>query len=160
MCLFFCVLSSHGSRGRRRENISPTQRDDMTMDPDTLLLLIRGPETGVAPVLGSPCVVEALWHSHAVGLRGAPYQTSTHAHEARNHGPCTVHRPRTEQATSCSVNARVVQRRVELAATRPLTSSVSPALRRVSLCGLLRLAQRSDRPFWQFPVARPSASSQ
>ena len=49
---------------------TPTQRDVMTMDPDTLLLSIRGPETGVAPVLGSPCVVDVLRHSHAVGLRG------------------------------------------------------------------------------------------
>ena len=139
----------------------PTRRDAMTMDPDTLLLLIRGPETGREPVLVSPCVVEGLRLSHAVGLRGAPYRTIAPGQEARNHGPCTVLRPRTEQATSCSVNARVTQRRVELAATRLLPSSGSPTLHRVSLCaaGAAHACRSQTFPMRSRPpVAQPPAA--
>ena len=56
-------------RPQNQKNL-PTRRDAMTMDPDTLLLTICGPRTGRVPVLDSPCVVE-VFHSHAVGLRGA-----------------------------------------------------------------------------------------
>ena len=104
----------------------------MTMDPDTLLLTICGPQTGRVPVLDSPCVVGVL-HSHAVGLRGAPYQTQQHGHMARNHSPCTVLSAHTGRAASCSVSARIAQRRVELAAARLLPSSESPTLPEDSL---------------------------
>ena len=47
---------------------------------------------------------------------------------ARNHGPCTDESTHTGQAASCSVSARIAQRRVELAAARLLPSSESPTL--------------------------------
>ena len=138
----------------------------MTMDLVTLLLLIRRPLTGRVPVLDSPCVVEVIQHSHAVGLRGAPYRTTALGQEARNHGPCTVHHPRTEQATSCSVNTRATPRRAELAAARPLPSSGSPTIHGVSLCAAATaqvcqpqtFPRRSRPPVAQTPAAqaRPS----
>ena len=116
----------------RQKKTLPTRRDAMTMDPDTLLLTICGPQTGRVPVLDSPCVVGVL-HSHAVGLRGAPYQTQQHGHMARNHSPCAVLSAHTRQTTACSVSARIAQRRVELAAARLLPSSESPTLPEDSL---------------------------
>ena len=104
----------------------------MTMDPDTLLLTICGPLTGRVPVLDSPCVV-GVFHSHAVGLRGAPYQTQQPGLMARNHSPCTVLSAHTRQTTACSVSTRIAQRRVELAAARPLPSPESPAVHKDSL---------------------------
>ena len=115
-----------------RKKKKPTRRDAMTMDPDTLLLTICGPLTGRVPVLDSPCVV-GVFHSHAVGLRGAPYQTQQPCHMARNHSPCTVLSAHTGRAASCSVSARIAQRRVELAAARLLPSSESPTLPEDSL---------------------------
>ena len=103
------------------------------MDPDTLLLTICGPLTGRVPVLDSPCVV-GVFHSHAVGLRGAPYQTQQPGLMARNHSPCTVLSAHTRQTTACSVSTRIAQRRVELAAARPLPSPVSPASLKASPC--------------------------
>ena len=104
----------------------------MTLNPVTLLLTICGPLTGRVPVLDSPCVV-GVFHSHAVGLRGAPYQTHQPGHMARNHSPCTVLSAHTRQTTACSVSTRIAQRRVELAAARPLPSPESPAVHKDSL---------------------------
>ena len=104
----------------------------MTLNPVTLPLTICGPQTGRVPVLDSPCVV-GVFHSHAVGLRGAPYQTQQPGLMARNHSPCTVLSAHTGRAASCSVSARIAQRRVELAAARLLPSSESPTLPEDSL---------------------------
>ena len=118
---------------QEKKSTSPTQRDDMTLNPVTLPLTICGPQTGRVPVLDSPCVV-GVFHSHAVGLRGAPYQTQQPGLMARNHSPCTVLSAHTRQTTACSVSTRIAQRRVELAAARPLPSPESPAVHKDSPC--------------------------